>query len=419
METPPDDRELHAIASFHLERALDAAEVDDVTRERLTRAEREVEVRVDVRDDDGVEHALPGWRVQHSTLRGPGKGGLRVAPGVTVEDVRGLATLMTLKNAAANVPFGGAKGAIAWPGRGKPSEDESVRAVASWARALHPVLGRDRDVPAPDVGVGPRAIAALAEVLAPGDGPIDPAVVTGKPVALGGSPSRSGATGRGLLAAYREAREAAGLGDGATVAVQGAGSAGGWAARLLAEEGCRVVCIGNSRCSAVHEGGLDVPAVLDHLAEHGGLDGAPGAEDGDPAAPFNIEADVLVVAATQGSLTREVAEGGDWKLVLEGANGGLTPAGEAEVRDSGGLVVPDVVASAGGVIGSAVEWRQGLQGERWGEEETDRHIERAAQAAIAEVVARADGDGDLRAAALAIAVERLVEAGRLRGVLPG
>ncbi|MEA2359606.1 MAG: glutamate dehydrogenase [Solirubrobacteraceae bacterium] len=409
---------LPAIADHQLRAAAERLELGAGRRDWLLAAEREVRVKVPVADDDGCLRVFSGFRVQHSSVRGPYKGGLRLAPDADLAETRALAQLMTIKTAVADVPFGGGKGAIACPVK-ELGAREVEAAVRAFARALAPVLGVEVDVMAPDMNVTPETIAWVADELADG-GPLRPGVVTGKPLELGGSHGREQATGRGVQLAFEALRDEAGVaGDAPRVAIQGAGNVGRWAARLLRESGARVVAVSKSDATAVDEDGLDLDALFAHLDAHGSLEGFSGADVAGPEAVFAVACDVLVPAATAATVDDEVARALSCPMVVEGANGALTPGADAVLAEAGALVVPDVVANAGGVIVSALEWQQNREGQRWSAERVDAGLRARMGAAIEAIVGRARRDRTpLRAAAYDVAVERVLSSARLRGLLP-
>jgi glutamate dehydrogenase (NAD(P)+) len=408
---------LAAIADHQLRAAAERLELGAGRRDWLLAAEREVRVKVPVADDDGGLRVFSGFRVQHSSVRGPYKGGLRLAPDADLDETRALAQLMTVKTAVADVPFGGGKGAIACPVK-ELGAREVEAAVRAFARALAPVLGVETDVMAPDMNVTPETIAWVADELADG-GPPCPAVVTGKPLELGGSHGREEATGRGIQLAFEALRDQAGVAGAPRVAVQGAGNVGRWAARLLRESGARIVAVSKSDATAVDEDGIDLDALFAHLDEHGSLDGFSGADVAGPEEVLAVACDVFVPAATAATVDDEVARRLSCRMVVEGANGALTPGADAIFEEAGALVVPDVLANAGGVIVSALEWQQNREGERWSAERVDAGLRARMDAAIEAVGARARTDGaSLRAAAYDVAVERVLSSARLRGLLP-
>lgn len=411
-----DATDLGSIAEHHLRRAAERAGLDPGAASLLVEPERALEVSVRLQRDDGSITAVRGWRVQHSTIRGPGKGGVRLAADASLPEVRALAQLMTVKTGLADLPFGGAKGALAIDPSAL-SRTELERLVRGYTKAVSPLVGEDLDVMAPDSGIGEEALGWMADVLSD-RGPLRPATLTGKPVGLGGSHGREAATGRGLALAFRAFRDEAGLPPTPTVTVQGSGNVGLWAARRIAAEGGRIVAISRSRSAVRRDDGLDVAALADHLAEGGDLDDFPGGEPADPAVVTEVDADVFVPAAKEGTVPADVADAlvGRTRLVLEGANGAITPAADAVFDADGTLVVPGVLANAGGVIVSACEHRQSLTREQWTAHEVDARLSATMDRASAAVRERAARKGrPLREAAFDLGVERVLEAARLRG----
>jgi glutamate dehydrogenase (NAD(P)+) len=403
----------------HLAEAADRAGLSDGEHRWFAAADRELHVKVPIVDDEGELLVFDGYRVQHSNVRGPYKGGLRFDDEVSLPETRALAQLMTLKTAAADLPLGGGKGGVACPAKDlSPSELERV--ARTLARALAPNLGADLDVMAPDVNTDEITMAWIADELG-GTTAFEPGVVTGKPIALGGSPGRDAATGRGVVLAYEALREGAGLEPRTTrVAVQGTGNVGLWAARLFAAAGCRVVALSKSDGTAINEAGLDPEALAGHLAEAGSLDGFAGGDRAGPDAVLEVDCDVFVPAARAGTLDEAAAASLDGcRMLIEGANGPLTPEADLALREAGTLVVPDLLANTGGVIVSHFEWLQNRRRERWSEEDVNARLRDVLGAALAAASERAERDGaSLRAAAYGLAIERVLEAARLRRLLP-
>ena len=402
-------------AQRYLTQACERLELSDGDAAWLRTADREVRAKVSVVRDSGELEIYDAYRVQHNAALGPYKGGLRFAPDVAADETRALAQLMTVKCALAGLPFGGAKGGVACPGK-ELSEREREQVARGLARALRSDLGPDRDVMAPDMNVDEQVMAWIADEWANGH-PLDPAVVTGKPIELGGSPGRDAATGRGVVLAFRHAAGALeGLEEGgARVVVQGTGNVGLWAARLFAEAGCRVVAIGKSDSAVRHDDGLDPDALDRHVAEHGTLEGFEAGEAVDPASILSLDCDVLVPAATDSVIdgATEVRA----RLVVEGANGPVTPEGDAALHERGVVVVPDVLANTGGVVVSYLEWLQNRRRETWSVQRVNERLAETIAGAFAAVAQRADG-GSLRAAAYEIALERVLRAARLRRLVP-
>ncbi|WP_435751475.1 Glu/Leu/Phe/Val family dehydrogenase [Thauera sp. AutoDN2] len=387
--------------------------------ETLIRPKRTLIVDVPIERDDGTVAHFEGYRVQHSLSRGPGKGGVRFHPDVTLNEVMALAGWMTIKNAAVGLPFGGAKGGI----RVDPnsvSKGELQRITRRYTSEIGVIIGPDRDIPAPDVGTNAMTMAVMMDTFSMNRGGTATGVVTGKPIALGGSLGRQEATGRGVFITAREAGRTIGLQiDGARVVVQGFGNVGGIAARLFHEAGARVLAVADHTATLANEHGIDIPAALAHVAANGGLAGFPGAAPIDIEDFWQIECDFLVPAALEGQITPARAERIRTRIVVEGANGPTTPAADDVLCERGVLVVPDVLANAGGVTVSYFEWVQDFSSFFWTEEEINERLERLmvnAFAAISHVAA--DKKVSLRTAAFIIACHRVLEARAERGLYP-
>ncbi len=387
--------------------------------ETLIRPKRTLIVDVPIERDDGTVAHFEGYRVQHSLSRGPGKGGVRFHPDVTLNEVMALAGWMTIKNAAVGLPFGGAKGGI----RVDPnsvSKGELQRITRRYTSEIGVIIGPDRDIPAPDVGTNAMTMAVMMDTFSMNRGGTVTGVVTGKPIALGGSLGRQEATGRGVFITAREAGRTIGLQiDGARVVVQGFGNVGGIAARLFHEAGARVLAVADHTATLANEHGIDIPAALAHVAANGGLAGFPGAAPIDIEDFWQIECDFLVPAALEGQITPARAERIRTRIVVEGANGPTTPAADDVLCERGVLVVPDVLANAGGVTVSYFEWVQDFSSFFWTEEEINERLERLmvnAFAAISHVAA--DKKVSLRTAAFIIACHRVLEARAERGLYP-
>lgn len=387
--------------------------------ETLKHPKRTLIVDVPIERDDGTIAHYEGYRVQHNLSRGPGKGGIRFHPAVTLNEVMALAGWMTVKNAAVGLPFGGAKGGI----RIDPttlSKGELQRVTRRFTSEIGLVIGPDRDIPAPDVGTNQMTMAVMMDTYSMNRGGTATGVVTGKPIALGGSLGRQEATGRGV---YITAREAARRIDlplaGARVVVQGFGNVGGIGARLFHEAGSKLIAIGDHTCTLVNERGIDIPAALAYSAEHGGLAGFPGADAIDIEDFWALPCDFLVPAALEGQITAERATRVRARVVVEGANGPTTPAADDILTDRGILIVPDVLANAGGVTVSYFEWVQDFSSFFWTEDEINDRLERIMVHAFEAIwqVAQ-DKRVPLRTAAFIIACHRVLEARSERGLYP-
>jgi len=384
-------------------------------------AEREVQVQIPIKLRDSGTHVFSGYRVQHNGARGPYKGGIRYHELVNLDEVRALAALMTWKTAIVNVPFGGAKGGVNCPARDF-DDDELESVTRGFVDKIRDVLGPMRDIPAPDVNTNARVMAWMMDEYGKLHGDT-PAVVTGKPISLGGSLGRDAATGRGVVYAFREGARELGLHAAETrVVVQGFGNVGSWAARILTQLGCRLVGVSNSSGAIHSEAGIDPERLLRHLADGGMLVDYPdapsanGAQAISPQELIGLGCDVLVPAALGGTIHSGNAGSVRARMIVEGANNPTTPAADEILNSNGVLVIPDVLANAGGVIVSYFEWVQNLQHFSWDEREVNDRLGNRMRRAYRELRARGEaGRVPLRVAAYEVGIERVIEAGRLRG----
>ncbi|RMI05165.1 Glu/Leu/Phe/Val family dehydrogenase [Cellulomonas triticagri] len=392
---------------------------DDGMHQMLATPRRELHVAVPLRRDDGRVELLAGYRVQHNISRGPGKGGLRFAPGVDVDEVRALAMWMTWKCAVVDLPYGGAKGGVAVDPRGC-STAELERLTRRYTSEIMPVIGPERDIMAPDVGTTEQTMSWVMDTYSVNSGYTIPAVVTGKPLAVGGSLGRATATSRGVVHATAAALADAGTDlTQVTAAVQGFGKVGSHATRFLAEGGARVLAVSDEYGGVHAPGGLDVAALLEHVAATGSVVEMPGTEPIDNAGLLALDVDVLVPAAVEDVLDEDTARTVKARWVVEGANGPTTSAGDRVLAERGITVVPDILANAGGVVVSYFEWVQAQQAYWWTEREIEDRLEQRMHSAYTAVAQRARADGiTLREAALVIGVRRVAEAHRLRGLYP-
>jgi glutamate dehydrogenase (NAD(P)+) len=398
------------IPTSFLLRACSDLGYDEVTTRLLQLADKEIRLELPLWRADGSLSVYHAYRVQHDDARGPFKGGVRYHPSVDMDEVRGLATLMTLKTALVDVPFGGAKGGIDCD-PGELSRRELEDLTRRFTERLHRELGPNRDIPAPDLGTDAQVMAWIADEYAKMYGHT-PAVVTGKPIALGGSRGRDEATGRGLVTVLAAFWAVAGISlADRTAAIQGFGNVGGHAATALVDAGARVIAV-DDRDGGVHDpDGLDVAALLDHRERHGTVAGFAGGRPLTDADLLALECDVLVPAALGGCITTDNAGRVAAGTSAEGANSPLTPAAHDELTERGVEVIPDILANAGGVVVSYFEWVQNLQRMSWSLDEVRARARSKLETATGEVVALArERDYDLRRAAYVIAVERLREA---------
>lgn len=405
----------HAAALRTLAQATEHLGMSDVERQAYAHCKREVSVSFPVRMDDGTSRIVTGYRVHHNTALGPAKGGIRFAPNVDIDEVRALSMWMTWKCALLGIPYGGAKGGLAINPR-EFSKAELERVTRRYTRELADVFGPDRDIPAPDIGTDQQVMAWILDEYSVVAGHLAHGVVTGKPLALGGSLGRALATSSGVteiaLAAVR-----AEIGDPreATAIVQGFGKVGEGVAQLLHEAGMRVVAVSDEFGALSNPDGIDVPALQRHVAEHGRLSGFDGAEERERDSVLLDRADLLVPAAIEGVLHGGNADRVQARIVVEGANGPTTPEGDRILAERGITVVPDILANAGGVVVSYFEWAQANQGYRWSEETVAERLQQRMIAAWNRVrdYAAAEGLG-LRAAATALAVSEVHLAQQLR-----
>jgi len=406
-----------AIAQSRFDQAARALGLDAGERQRLDLPDRVLEVAIPIRRDDGRVEVFRGYRVQHNGARGPYKGGLRYHPSVTADEVKALAAFMTWKCAVVGIPYGGAKGGVACDPKSL-SRGELERLTRRYTTEIAPILGPDRDIPAPDVNTDAQVMAWILDTFSTLAGRHVPTVVTGKPLSLGGSAGRSEATGEGLTFVALDALARVGiLAKGATVAVQGFGNVGQAAALKLVEAGLTLVAVADSHATVYQAGGLDLKKLLAHKANTGSVAAFLGATTIPADDVLAVQCDVLVPAALENAVTTAVAPKVRARLIVEGANGPTTPGADRILAERGVTVVPDILANAGGVTVSHLEWVQGRQGLSWDLESVRASLKTTMRRAFRDVAERADADGvDLRTAAYRIAVGRVVEAMRLRGM---
>jgi glutamate dehydrogenase (NAD(P)+) len=404
-------------AMRYFELAADHLGLEPGIRAVLRSARREVQVQIPVRLASGELHVFSGYRVQHNGARGPYKGGMRYHEEVNLDEVRALAALMSWKTAVVGVPFGGAKGGVNCPA-GRLGDDELERITRSLIDKIAAVIGPTRDILAPDVNTNAQVMAWMMDEYSKLHGHT-PAIVTGKPIALGGSLGRESATGRGVVRCFIEAARAVGLEPvGTRVVIQGFGNVGSWAARLICDLGCELVGVADVDGAIHSEAGIDPYALLAHIRAGGTLPEftGPGVEEIPGDELTGLDCEVFIPAALGGTIHAANADRVRARLVIEGANGPTTPAGDEILRDKGVLVVPDILANAGGVIVSYFEWAQNLQHVGWEEPEVNERLARILAAAYQGVAARAATDRvGMRIAAYAIGIERVLEAAVARG----
>jgi len=385
----------------------------------LKRPKRSLIVDVPIHLDDGTVAHFEGYRVQHNTSRGPGKGGVRFHQDVTLSEVMALAAWMSIKNAAVNVPYGGAKGGIRVDPR-QLSRGELERVTRRYTSEIGIIIGPTKDIPAPDVNTNEQVMAWMMDTYSMNEGATATGVVTGKPIDLGGSLGRRDATGRGVFTVGVEAARRIGLEvSGARVAVQGFGNVGGVAARLFAEAGARVVAVQDHGGAVYREAGIDVPALQAHVAANGTVAGFTGGEPLDRDAFWDTPCDILIPAALEGQITAANAGRIQARMVIEGANGPTTPQADDILNERGVLVLPDVIANAGGVTVSYFEWVQDFSSFFWTEDEINARLVKIMKEAFAGVWQVAEEKGvTLRTATFIVACQRILRARDLRGLYP-
>jgi glutamate dehydrogenase (NAD(P)+) len=406
-----------ALRQFH--HAADHLPLKRGIREFLAYPHRELVVNFPVHMDDGSVRIFTGYRVHHSTVLGPTKGGIRYSPRVDLNEVRALAMLMTWKCALMHLPYGGAKGGVACD-PSQLSGGELERLTRRYATEVSIIIGPESDIPAPDVGTNDQIMAWIMDTYSMHRGHSVPAVVTGKPISIGGSAGRREATGRGVMIVAREAARICGLPfAGSRVAVQGFGNVGSVAAYLMADQGCKIVAISDVRGGIYAPNGLDPRAVLRHMQTTGQVAGFPGTETVTNAGLLELPCDFLVPAAIEGQITHANAARIQAKIIVEGANGPTTLEADEILDDCGVLVVPDILANAGGVTVSYFEWVQDLQSLFWSEEEINQRLEQIMVRAFHGVVGLArEREVNLRTAGLIYAVKRVADALLIRGIYP-
>ncbi|NYT63705.1 Glu/Leu/Phe/Val dehydrogenase [Alcaligenaceae bacterium] len=387
--------------------------------ETLKRPKRSLIVDVPVELDNGTIAHFEGYRVQHNTSRGPGKGGVRYHQDVTLSEVMALAAWMSVKSAAVNLPFGGAKGGIRFDPRNY-SKGEIERITRRYTSEIGVIIGPHKDIPAPDVNTNAQTMAWMMDTYSMNNGTTTTGVVTGKPVSLGGSLGRVEATGRGVFVVGCEAARDQGIAiEGARVIIQGFGNVGGTAARLFYEAGAKVIAVHDHTGCVHNANGLDVLALTKHVEEHGGVAGCPNTESIAPADFWALETELLIPAALESQINASNANSIRAKIVIEGANGPTTPEADDILTANGTLIVPDVLANAGGVTVSYFEWVQDFSSFYWTETEINHRLEAMMRAAYTSVSAVAkEHQVTQRTGAFITACTRILESREVRGLYP-
>jgi len=419
LEAGIEHRSVYEMAVQQFEATADRLGIDEGTRKVLTHAKRELTVHFPVKMDNGDVEVFTGYRVQHNLARGPGKGGIRYHPDVALDEVKALAMWMTWKCAVTGIPYGGAKGGVTCQPK-TMSESELERLTRRYATEISIIIGPDRDIPAPDVNTDGRIMAWIMDTVSMHRGFTVPAIVTGKPLSVGGTLGRVDATGRGVMITAREAAERSGLPlKDSRVAVQGYGNVGYVAARLLAEHGCIVVGASDSSSGVYAESGLDPDDLKSYQEANGSLAGYKGGNPVSTREILEVPCDILVPAAIEGQIDADNADKIKAPIMVEGANGPTTPEADAILASNGVTVVPDILANAGGVVVSYFEWVQDTQGYFWDIDEVNGKMEAVMVKSFTEVAEIADRERvPLRDAAMILAVGRVIAAMQARGVYP-
>ena len=406
-------------ARAQLEEAARFLNLEDGLYEVFKQPKRTLTVSIPTMMDNGTLRVFEGYRVHHSIARGPAKGGVRYHPDASLDEVKALAMWMTWKCALASIPYGGAKGGVAcepW----SMSAGELERMTRRYASEILPIIGPEIDVPAPDVGTDEQTMAWMMDTYSMNKGYSVPGVVTGKPLAIGGSLGRAGSTSRGVVYAAMSAMQRLDMPiDGCRVAIQGFGKVGGFAAEVFHDAGFTIVAVSDHKGGVANPLGLNPTALRRHLAATGSVVGFSGTDSITNAELLAFDCDVLVPAALEDQITGANADAIRAPLIVEAANGPTTPEADLSLSERGVTIVPDVLANSGGVIVSYFEWVQGLQAYFWTEEEVNRRLREIMDRSYIETASFAEAKGvRLRLAALAIGIGRVADAHRVRGLFP-
>jgi glutamate dehydrogenase (NAD(P)+) len=416
----PEDVNPFESLQTQLDEAAAALDITEGELERLKRPERVLETTLSVEDDDGSLATFKAFRSQFNGDRGPYKGGIRYHPNVSRDEVKALSGWMAYKCALVDIPYGGGKGGIVIDPHDY-SERELEAITRAYATELRPLVGPDRDIPAPDVNTGQREMNWIKDTYELLEDTTAPGVVTGKAIAVGGSEGRVEATGRSVMLTAREAFDYFDIGmDGATVAIQGYGNAGAIAARLLDEQGATIVAVSDSSGAIYDPDGLDAEAVRDHKMETGSVTGYQSTEDLSDEELLTLDVDLLIPAALENAIDEDVAEDLAADLVIEAANGPLTPAADDVLEERDVYVLPDILANAGGVTVSYFEWVQNRQRFSWSEERVNDELETVIEDAFAALIDTFEERDlpSLRTAAYVIAIQRVLDADEKNGRFP-
>ena len=413
------ERNAHEVALENFDLAANALGLEEGVRAMIKYPERILSVSVPVRMDSGKIVRFEGYRVQHSTLRGPAKGGIRFHPNVTVDEVKALATWMTWKCAVVNIPFGGGKGGVTCNPKSM-SMGELERLSRRYASSILPLIGPEKDIPAPDVYTTPQIMAWIMDTYSMNVGYPVMGVVTGKPISLGGSLGRNEATGRGVFYTIVSSCEHLKITlAGSRVVVQGFGNAGSIAAQLLHEAGAKVIAVSDSRGCIFNKHGLNIPEVIAFKDRTGAVTGFRGAEAIGADDLLALECEILVPAALENAITEANAAKVRTRIIAEAANGPVTPEADRILDQNGVFLIPDILCNAGGVTVSYFEWVQDEQHLFWEAQDVYSRLERVMKTAFGEVLKiHVDHKASMRLAANMLGVGRVAEASRIRGLYP-
>lgn len=406
-----------AVSQFRL--ISDMVDMTDAMRDILSQTKRELIVNFPVPMDNGQVSTFTGYRVHHNLSRGPGKGGIRFHPDVTLDEVKALAMWMTWKCAVVGVPFGGAKGGVTCQPKDLSSRElESM--TRRYATEIMPFIGPDKDIPAPDVGTNDQVMAWIMDTVSMNMGKDMQSVVTGKPLPIGGTLGRIDATGRGVALVVREAAVQLDIPlEGATVVVQGYGNAGYTAARILAESGCKLIAASDSVSTVYSSSGIDPVELSEYKSTHGSVSGYKNMDSPSQSELLEIPCDILIPAAVEQQITNVNAANIKTRIIAEAANGPTTVEADEILYDLGVMLIPDILANAGGVIVSYFEWVQDIQHLFWGIDEVNNKLEALIVNSFHEVLRKSQEQKiDMRRAALILAVQRVVEVMKIRGIYP-
>jgi glutamate dehydrogenase (NAD(P)+) len=407
------------IAKQQFNRAADYLDLEPSMRHVLENAKRQLIVSIPVKMDGGDVQVFEGYRVQHNIARGPAKGGIRYHPNVTLDEVKALASWMTWKCATVGIPYGGGKGGVICDPKSL-SRNELERLTRRYAFEIAPIIGPDRDIPAPDVYTDEQTMAWIMDTISMVRGHTELGVVTGKPISLGGSQGRAEATARGCLYALREACRVKNMSlKDSRVVVHGFGNAGANIARLVAEDGAKVIAACDSKMAVVADGGIDVAEALKHKAATGSLAGLRGAKEVPCEDVLEMECDILLPSALENAITLKNVGNVKTKIIAELANGPTTPSADRVLEDQGVMLIPDILANAGGVTVSYYEWVQDQYSFFWSEKQINDTLEQTIRTAFDSVYDMTQKyDTDMRTGAYILAVGRVAEATSVRGIFP-